>query len=157
MKCWATSRIRKRGCAKMCSVAAPQLIDFTIPGGQITEAGLRLNLNVALQYIEVVAARHGRGGDLQPDGRRGHRRDFARAGLAVDQLAERRAGRRAQSHASSWCSSLLPEEIEKIRALYGEANFAASKIPQAAQVFERVVTEKQFEDFLTLVAYEYLE
>jgi hypothetical protein len=26
-----------------------------------------------------------------------------------------------------------PEEIDKIRALYGEANFAASKIPQAAQ------------------------
>ncbi|HTP08849.1 MAG TPA: malate synthase A, partial [Anaerolineae bacterium] len=53
--------------------------------------------------------------------------------------------------------ALLPEEISKIRALYGEVNFAASKIPEAAQVFERVVTEKQFEDFLTLVAYEYLE
>ena len=51
----------------------------------------------------------------------------------------------------------LPEEIDKIRALYGEANFAASKIPQAARVFERVVTEEKFEDFLTLVAYEYLE
>ena len=46
----------------------------------------------------VVAARHGRGGDLQPDGRRGHRRDFTRASVAVDQLAERRAGRWAQSH-----------------------------------------------------------
>jgi malate synthase len=33
-------------------VTASQLIDFTIPGGQITEAGLRLNLNVALQYVE---------------------------------------------------------------------------------------------------------
>jgi hypothetical protein len=52
---------------------------------------------------------------------------------------------------------MLPEEVAKIRALYGEANFAASKIPQAAQVFERVVTEQHFEDFLTLVAYEYLE
>ena len=35
------------------NVAASQLIDFTIPGGQITEAGLRLNLNVALQYVEA--------------------------------------------------------------------------------------------------------
>jgi malate synthase len=53
--------------------------------------------------------------------------------------------------------ALLPEEIEKIRALYGETNFAASKIPQAREVFEKVVTEKHFIDFLTLVAYEYLE
>ncbi len=52
---------------------------------------------------------------------------------------------------------LLPEEIEKIHQLYGEASFAASKIPQAREVFEKIVTEKQFEDFLTLVAYEYLD
>ena len=66
----------------------------------------------------------------------------------MDQLAERCAQRRAEGHERDG-ACLLPEEIEKIRALYGEANFAASKIPQAAQVFERVVTEKQFEDFLT--------
>lgn len=44
---------------------AYQLIDFTIPGGQITEAGLRLNINVALQDVAGVAARHRRSGDLQ--------------------------------------------------------------------------------------------
>ena len=32
---------------------------------------------------------------------------------------------------------LLPEEIEKIRQLYGEANFAASKIPQARKCSRR--------------------
>ncbi|MFN8596169.1 MAG: malate synthase A, partial [Anaerolineae bacterium] len=34
-------------------VNASQLIDFAIPGGAITEAGLRLNINVALQYVEA--------------------------------------------------------------------------------------------------------
>ncbi len=43
-----------------------------------------------------VARRAGRGADLQPDGGRGHRRDLALAGVAVDPLAEGRARRRPQ-------------------------------------------------------------
>jgi malate synthase len=138
------------------NVGAPQLIDFTIPGGQITEAGLRLNLNVALQYIEAWLRGAG--------------------AVAIYNLMEDAATAEiSRAQVWQWINSpngvlsdgrqvtremvqaLLPEEIEKIRSLYGEANFAASKIPQAAQVFERVVVEQQFEDFLTLVAYEYLE
>jgi malate synthase len=138
------------------SVSATQLIDFTIPGGQITEAGLRLNLNVALQYVESWLRGTG--------------------AVAIYNLMEDAATAEiSRAQVWQWINSpngvlndgrevtvelvqqLLPEEIEKIRALYGEANFAASKIPQAAQVFERVVTEKQFEDFLTVVAYEYLD
>jgi malate synthase len=34
-------------------VEAAQLTDFTIPGGEITEAGLRGNVSVALQYINA--------------------------------------------------------------------------------------------------------
>ena len=138
------------------NVQAHQLIDFTIPGGQITEAGLRLNLNVALQYVEAWLRGTG--------------------AVAIYNLMEDAATAEiSRAQVWQWINSpngvladgrkvtvelvkdLLPQEIEKIRALYGEANFAASKIPQAAQVFERIVTEKQFEDFLTLVAYEYLE
>jgi malate synthase len=136
-------------------VAAPQLIDFTIPGGQITEAGLRLNLNVALQYVESWLRGTG--------------------AVAIYNLMEDAATAEiSRAQVWQWINSpngvladgrkvtvelvrqLLPEEIEKIRQLYGEANFVASKIPQAREVFEKVVTEKQFEDFLTLVAYEYL-
>lgn len=138
------------------NVTAAQLIDFTIPGGQITEAGLRLNVNVALQYVEAWLRGTG--------------------AVAIYNLMEDAATAEiSRAQVWQWINSpngvladgrkvtvelvkeLLPQEIEKIRALYGEANFAASKIPQAAQVFERIVTEKQFEDFLTLVAYEYLE
>jgi malate synthase len=136
-------------------VTAPQLIDFTIAGGQITEAGLRLNLNVALQYVESWLRGTG--------------------AVAIYNLMEDAATAEiSRAQVWQWINSpngvladgrkvtvelvqqLLPEEIEKIRQLYGEANFAASKIPQAREVFEKIVTEKQFEDFLTLVAYEYL-
>ncbi|MBI5564352.1 MAG: malate synthase A [Chloroflexi bacterium] len=138
------------------SVTAPQLIDFAIPGGAITEAGLRLNLNVPLQYVESWLRGTG--------------------AVAIYNLMEDAATAEiSRAQVWQWINSpngvladgrkvtvelvkeLLPQEIDKIRALYGEANFAASKIPQAAQVFEKIVTEKQFEDFLTLVAYEYLE
>ncbi len=137
-------------------VAASQLIDFKVPGGQITEAGLRLNLNVALQYVESWLRGTG--------------------AVAIYNLMEDAATAEiSRAQVWQWINSpngvlndgrkvtaelvhqLLPEEIDKIRQLYGEANFAASKIPQAREVFEKIVTEKQFIDFLTLVAYEYLE
>ncbi len=138
------------------NVAASQLIDFKVPGGQITEAGLRLNLNVALQYVESWLRGTG--------------------AVAIYNLMEDAATAEiSRAQVWQWINSpngvlndgrkvtaelvhqLLPEEIDKIRQLYGEANFAASKIPQAREVFEKIVTEKQFIDFLTLVAYEYLE
>ena len=137
------------------NVAASQLIDFTIPGGQITATGLRLNLNVALQYVESWLRGTG--------------------AVAIYNLMEDAATAEiSRAQVWQWINSphgvladgrkvtvelvqqLLPEEIEKIRQLYGEANFAMSKIPQAREVFEKIVTEKQFEDFLTSVAYEYL-
>jgi malate synthase len=138
------------------NVTASQLIDFAIPGGQITEAGLRLNLNVALQYVESWLRGTGAVAiyNLMEDAATA---EISRAQVwqwinsPNGVLNDERKVTKEMVHA------LLPEEIEKIRTLYGEVNFAASKIPQAAQVFERVVTEQQFEDFLTLVAYEYLE
>ena len=33
-------------------IEARSLIDFRIPGGEITESGLRTNISVALQYLE---------------------------------------------------------------------------------------------------------
>jgi malate synthase len=53
--------------------------------------------------------------------------------------------------------ALVPEELEKIRVMWGEKNFAASKIDLATQIFDQLVTDDQFADFLTLKAYEYLD
>ena len=53
--------------------------------------------------------------------------------------------------------SLLPEEMEKIKGLFGEQLFAAGKFDLAAQVFDRLVTAERFIDFLTPLAYEHLD
>ena len=53
-------------------------------GHAITEAGLRHNIDVGMQYLEAWLRGHGLRAALQPDGGRRHRRDLARPGLAVD-------------------------------------------------------------------------
>jgi malate synthase len=52
---------------------------------------------------------------------------------------------------------LLSEEMEKIEAMAGAARFATGKYELARQLFDRIVTAKNFVEFLTLVAYERLE
>ena len=70
-----------------------KLLDVRVPGGRVTEAGVRGNVSVALQYLEAWLRGIGSGGDQQPDGRRGHRRDRAGAALAVDPPRHRRRRR----------------------------------------------------------------
>ena len=53
--------------------------------------------------------------------------------------------------------ALLPEELAKIRGMWGENNFKASRIELARQIFDELVTADEFPDFLTLRAYEYLD
>ena len=48
---WATVRTRTTASATTCTVAAADLLDFDVPGGEITEAGLATNVSVGIQYI----------------------------------------------------------------------------------------------------------
>jgi malate synthase len=99
------------------SVTAEQLRTFVVPGGQVTEAGLRLNINVGILYIESWL--------------RGVAPEFYR--------------------------QCLSEEIEKIKGLVGEAVFARGQFETARQLFDTLVTQDKFAEFLTLGAYERLE
>ena len=53
------------------------------PDGEITEAGLRWNIDVGIQYLESWLRGIGLRSDLQPDGRRGYGGDLPRAGVAM--------------------------------------------------------------------------
>jgi len=52
---------------------------------------------------------------------------------------------------------LLAEEIKKIKTLYGSQAYAESKMDDAIQLFDALVTSQQFAEFLTLSAYEILD
>ena len=51
--CWASDRIKRSASATTCVADAARLVDLTVPNGQVTEAGLRNNVSVALQYLNA--------------------------------------------------------------------------------------------------------
>ena len=51
----------------------------------------------------------------------------------------------------------VSEEMENIRKLVGEARFSKGKFELARQLMDRLVSEKPFVDFLTLIAYDALD
>ena len=136
-------------------VAAADLLNFAVPGGQITEMGLRQNINVALQYLDAWLRGSG--------------------AAAIYNLMEDTATAeisRAQvwhwvHHPSAILSEgpkismelydkMVPQELEKIKSLYGETNFESSRIDAARGLFDRLVKASEFPEFLTLLAYDEL-
>ena len=74
------------------NVSGADLLNFQ-PETPITEAGLRMNINVGIHYLGSWLAGQRLRADPQPDGGRGHGRDQPLAGVAVDPVAEGRARR----------------------------------------------------------------
>ncbi len=52
---------------------------------------------------------------------------------------------------------MIPEELEKIKSLFGEKLYNAGKFPLAAQIFDKLANDANFTEFLTLMAYNYLD
>lgn len=137
------------------SVTAAQLIDFRVPGGTITEAGLRNNINVGLQYIEAWLRGNGAVAIYNL------MEDTATAEISRAQVwqwlhhnAKMDDGRAiTRALYQSW----LDEETEKIKTMWGPENVAKSRLAEAALIFDRVATADQFVDFLTLRAYDYID
>ncbi|HJW84704.1 MAG TPA: malate synthase A, partial [Anaerolineae bacterium] len=118
-------------------VAASDLLDFRVPGGQITEAGLRTNINVALQYIEAWLRGSGAVAIYNL------MEDTATAEISRAQVwqwihhptAALSDGRKVSTELYR---DLLPQELDKIRSMLGETAFGASRFELAAQLFDRL-------------------
>ena len=122
------------------SVTPEQLLAVSDTPGEVTEDGRPPERLGRDPVPRRLARRHRRGGDLQPDGGRRHRRDLALADLAVD--APRSADR------------------DRVVAIADEEVAALGDLPhlqEARQVFEQVALADGFVDFLTLPAYELLD
>ncbi len=137
-------------------VSAGDLLDFNIPNGQITEAGMRLNINVGLQYLDAWLRGSGAVGIYNL------MEDAATAEICRSQLwqwihhpsASLSDGRKISEHLYQ---QFLMEELEKIKALYGPQAYTNSKIDSAIELFNVLVISEQFAKFLTLSAYEKLD
>jgi len=131
-------------------VTAADLIQ--IPKGDITEAGLRQNINVGIGYIEAWL----RGIGCVP--LYNLMEDAATAEISRAQVwqwlrhqAKLNDGRTVDT---ALCRRILQEELEKTKAMVGEARYAGGRYGDAAKLFRQLIEEPQFGEFLTLPAYD---
>ncbi len=138
------------------TVTAEQLRDFRIPGAQITEAGLRLNINVGVLYLESWLRGSGAVAlyNLMEDVATA---EISRA--QVWQWIHSPNGVLADGRKITveLYQQLLPEELAKIKALIGEEDYAAGQFETAVRLFDALVTQDTFSEFLTLGAYKRLK
>ncbi len=131
------------------------LLNFHVPGGAITEAGVRNNLSVSLQYIEAWLRGVGAVAifNLMEDAATA---EIARAQLWQWVHSPRGVLDDGRKVTMDLVHQLMDEEIEKIRAAWGDAVFQRSRIHQAREIVESLIANAEFVDFLTSTAYEQL-
>jgi malate synthase len=128
---------------------AEQLLDIRVPGGKITDGGLRNNISVALQYLSSWLQGSGAVGifNLMEDAATC---EISRAQLWlwVQRTARLDDGRQITRELYR---KIRDEEISKLGGP-GEGRLA-----QAAEVIDQLVLNSNFEEFLTLPAYRLLD
>ncbi len=133
-------------------VTAKDLLE--VPTGEISEAGLRLNINVGLQYMESWL----RGNGCVPI--YNLMEDAATAEISRAQVWQWVRHQAKMSDGRTITKELvgktIVEELEKLKAMLGESRFTQGKFELAAQLYEQMMTAPRFDEFLTLKAYEYV-
>ena len=128
---------------------AAQLVDPTVPGAKITEAGFRLNVDVALQYINSWLMENG-------------------AAAIYNLMEDAATAEISRAQLWQWIrhGAMLDDGRPATRELYQKtrdeqlARLTASdpaRYKEAAQVLDSMVLTESFPDFLTLPAYRYLD
>ena len=135
-------------------VTAADLLRFE-PERPITETGLRLNINVAIQYVGAWLA--GQGAvpiyNLMEDA--------ATAEISRSQVWQWIRSPKGvlddgRKVTKELVAAMVPEELGKVRALLGAA-FAAGRYEEAAGIVADLVESDTFVEFLTLPAYERID
>ncbi len=130
------------------SVTAADIANIHVPGGQITEAGVRLNVNVALQYLNSWLEGNGAAAIYNL------MEDTATAEISRAQLwqwlchgAKLEDGR---AFTKEIYQQIRAEELAKLGGL------EVSRYKEATEILDTLVLGDEFIEFLTYVAYPYL-
>jgi malate synthase len=137
------------------NVGANDLLDFD-PKGPITEAGLRQNISVGVQYLEAWLRGHGAVPlfNLMEDAATS---EISRA--QVWQWIRHPEGKLDDGRkvTKQLFTALLEEELRKIKSQVGKSAYDKHKFSLAHELFGKITTDDRFAEFLTLPAYEYLD
>jgi malate synthase len=131
-------------------VTGSELLDVRVPGGRVTDEGLRSNVSVALQYLEAWL--RGSGAVAINN----MMEDTATAEIARAQLWQwiRHAVRteRGEPVTLDRVRALLKEETDRLEA----GATGDTRLAEAAELLDSLVSAPEFPEFLTLGAYERL-
>jgi malate synthase len=130
------------------SVTAQQLLDVAATPGEITEEGLRNDVSVGIQYLSSWLRGSGAVAIFNL------MEDAATAEIARSQVWQWiRHGKFERDRVRA----VIDEELERLRAEFGDEVFAKSRADDARELFERIALGDDLIEFLTLPAYDYLE
>jgi malate synthase len=136
-------------------VSAADLLDFR-PSEPISEQGLRTNVSVGVQYLAAWL----RGSGAVPIFNL--MEDAATAEISRAQVWQwirhpRGVLTDGRKVTKELFRSVQSEELEKIKTQLGEKRFAAAQYEAARDLFDRITTDEEFVEFLTLPGYENLD
>jgi malate synthase len=125
------------------------------PEGTITERGLRLDIRVGVRYLEAWL------GGLGCVPLYNLMEDAATAEISRSQVwqwirSPRGVLEDGRVVSAKLVERLVDEEMAVIRAEVGEDVFEKGRFALARRLFEEIVLDDEFEDFLTLKAYEHI-
>jgi malate synthase len=131
------------------------LLNFE-PQAPITEAGLRNNVSVGIEYLGAWLAGNGCVPVL------GLMEDVATAEIARSQLWQWIRSPKGvlddgRKVTAALFRTMLAQELPRVRALLGEAAWQAGRYEEGAALFERITTADDYAEFLSLPAYEFLD
>jgi malate synthase len=119
---------------------------LAVPAGEITEAGLRWNIDVGLQYLESWLRASG----CVPI--YNLMEDAATAEICRAQVWQWvRHGSRLSD------GRQVTRELVRNVIAEQKANLKGDRMSEAAEIYERMMTSPDFAEFLTLVAYDYIQ
>jgi len=131
------------------SVNAEQLVDVRIDGGKVTDAGVRTNVSVAIQYIDNWLRGNGAAAinNLMEDAATA---EISRAQL-WQWIRHGSTTEDGEPVTMDRYKTVRTEEIDKLGGL------DVGRYRDAAEILDLLVLEDEFEQFLTLPAYGYLD
>jgi malate synthase len=135
-------------------VSADDLLDFR-PTQPITEQGLRNNISVGIQYIGAWLAGNG----CVPVYHL--MEDAATAEISRSQIWQWMRSPKGvlddgRKVTRELFRQLLPQELAKVRTLLGEVAWQAGEYEEAARLFDKITTDDDYVEFLTLPGYDWL-
>lgn len=125
------------------------------PKGTITEEGLRMNINVGILYIESWLRGNGAAAIYNL------MEDAATAEISRTQvwqwLQYKACLNDGRVITPGLYQTIRDEEIVKIKEYVGSQAFEEGRFEEAVAIFDRLVLQKEFEEFLTLPAYNFID